>query len=115
MTPYEQAASLYDGDKPGEFERGLFDHFQHGYVVSTPDAFALARRVNHDWPTEWLRDSTRTAADGDCWFIWLLAGKLRSAARWLPFPLPWTGYERRDGLPVMRKGCGFITACKAGE
>lgn len=113
MSPFDQATKVYETEPCARsFEADLLLHFQHGYVVSTPEAFAMVRRVRHDWPIERLREPWETAADGDCWWIWLLAGRLTIAARWLPFDLPWIGYERGN-VPVLREADGFISACKA--
>ena len=102
MSPFEQAAAVYEREACARsFESDLFSHFLHGYVVSIPEAFALARRVRHDWPEERLQNPDDTDPEGDCWWIWLLAGELSAVARWLPFDLPWIGYER-DNRPIVR-------------
>lgn len=103
MTPFEQAAAVYDREPCARnFEQDLLLHLQFGYVVSTPEAFAMVRRVRHDWPDERLREPCATAADGDCWFVWLLAGDLALTTRWLPCELPWLGYERNNRVIVRR-------------
>ena len=97
MTPFDHVVQLY-AEHPGmDFEADLEAHFRHGYVVATPEAFAMARLVRRDWTPERLNNPfhAEPAATADCWFIWVLAGDLTVAARWLPFDLPWNGFARR--------------------
>ena len=79
------------------FEADLEAHFRHGYVVTTPQAFAMARPVCRDWRPVELCDPFKVEPleTADCWFIWCLAGDLSVAARWLPCELPWLGFARR--------------------
>ena len=103
MTPYAKALDLYKGDST-RFLDELEQHFEHGYVVATPEAFAMARPVRSDWDTAKFRDISQVAPldEADAWFIWLLAGRLEVAVRWLPRPLPFLGYSRRGSL------CRFV-------
>lgn len=95
MTPYDQARAVYDSEPCARtFEEDLQLHFRHGYVVSTPECFAMARPVWRHWPYEHLANPALVAANGDCWWIWLLAGDLRTALSWLPDSREWIGYER---------------------
>jgi hypothetical protein len=97
MTPIEQVRRLYRLRPDMSFEDDLKAHFERGYVVSTPAAFAMARPVRRDWKpgrigNPWDVEPLETA---DCWFLWGLAGDLAVAARWLPCELPWLGFARR--------------------
>ena len=96
MTPFEQALKLY-GYGTTDFEHDLAAHIVSGYVVCTPEAIAFARPVRRDWTPDRFRDisDVEPLESADCWFIWLLCGKLEVAARWLPCPLPWLGFARR--------------------
>lgn len=101
MTPIEQVRRLYRLNPGMRFDNDLKAHFERGYVVSTPQAFAMARPVRRDWTqgrisNPWDVEPLETA---DCWFIWALAGDLSVAARWLPCELPWLGLSQR-GSPV---------------
>lgn len=100
MTPFEQSLKLY-ADSGRCFEHDLAAHLSTGYVVSTPESIAFARPVRRDWTPDRLRDplDVEPLESADCWFIWLLCGKLEVAARWLPCPLPWLGFARR-GKPA---------------
>ncbi len=96
-TPFDLAAAVYDRETCARtFEADLYWHCLRGYVVSTPEAFAMVRLVKRDWPLEWLRDPSRTAspAESDCWWIWLLAGDMDAASRWLPFSKKWLAFEK---------------------
>ena len=103
MTPYEQALSLYKGDN-ARFLDELEQHLQYAYVVATPEAFAMARPIRSDWTAGEIRDirQVEPLETADTWFIWLLAGKLDVAVRWLPQPLPFIGFARRGSL------CRFV-------
>lgn len=103
MTPYQQALALYKGDTR-RFTDELEQHFLFGYVVATPEAFAMARPICSDWTAGEIRDIQRVEPleTADTWFIWLLAGKLDVAVRWLPQPLPFIGFARRGSL------CRFV-------
>lgn len=84
------------------FEEDLWHHLAHGYVVSTPDAFAMVRIVWHYWPLDVLRQPWVVDEQGDAWLIWLLAGDLSVAARWLPVPKPWIVFERKNRMKFYR-------------
>ena len=96
MTPWDKALRLYavtgNNDTLGA---DIWLHLSHGYVVSTPEAFAMVRPVWSHWPREWLDDVARTDAGGDCWYIWCLTGSLAVAASWLPAPKKWLAFARR--------------------
>lgn len=91
-----------------DFEADLEAHFRRGYVVTTPQAFAMARPVRRDWTPERLRNASEVEPleTADCWFIWALAGDLSVAARWLPCELPWLGFARRG------KAAKFVEASR---
>lgn len=99
---YEQARAVYDREPCARsFEEDLWHHFQHGYVVCTPTAFAMVRIVRSDWPMEWLREPWRIDADGDCWWIWLLSGDVAETVSWLPFPKKHIAFERGNQSRVL--------------
>lgn len=101
MIPIDAILDLYDSRPDMDFSADLEAHFRLGYVVSTPEAFAMGRPVRKDWTPEKLADPfhVEPLETADCWFIWALAGDLRVAARWLPCELPWLGFSQR-GSPV---------------
>lgn len=96
QTPYAQALALYQGDTR-RFTDELEQHFLFGYVVATPDAFAMARPVLSTWEPSRIADITEVEPleTADAWYIWLMAGKLAVAARWLPVELPLIGLAQR--------------------
>jgi hypothetical protein len=100
VTPYAQALALYQGDTR-RFTDELEQHFLFGYVVATPDAFAMARPVLSTWEPSRIADiaEVEPLMTADAWYIWLLAGKLSVAVRWLPVELPLIGTARR-GSPA---------------
>lgn len=106
MTPIEQVRRLYRLNPGMKFDNDLRAHFERGYVISTPQAFGMARPVRQDWTPERLRNpfEVEPLETADCWFLWALAGDLSVAARWLPCELPWLGFARR------RKAARFVKA-----
>lgn len=103
MPPFHAAQAVYEREPCARpFYEDLHHHLEHGHVISSPALFAMARTVYHDWPHEWLRQPWRTAPDGDCWMVWLVAGDLSEAFARQPFPLPWLAYERGNVMRVVR-------------
>lgn len=95
MIPIDRARLIYASEPCARtFAEDLELHFQHGYVVSTPECFAMARPVWKHWSYKELTDPSFTDPGGDCWWIYLLAGDLRTGMRWLPDRREWIGYER---------------------
>jgi len=101
MTPIEQVRRLYRLRPDMSFEDDLKAHCERGYVVSTPQAFGMARPVRRDWTPGRLNNpwDVEPLESADCWFLWVLAGDLAVAARWLPCELHWLGFARR-GKPA---------------
>lgn len=97
MTPFYHIIDLYERHPTMDIYADLEAHFRFGYVVATPQAFALARPVRKDWPASRLANpfDVEPLESADCWFLWALAGNLSVAARWLPCELPWLGFARR--------------------
>jgi len=103
QTPYARAARWHLEHCPETpFVHVVEAHFLHGYVWSTPEMFALARKVRHDWPESRLLDIRQTDPLGDCWFVWLFAGDpthLPAADR---LRLPWAAFHRDGRLVRLR-------------
>ena len=79
MTPYGRAYLAFaacDGDMT--FDEVVMEHFDHGYVFSTPTMFALVRAV--PWPVPdaaWMHPQIRwEPKDCNCWYVHLFAGDL---------------------------------------
>ena len=49
-------------------------HLMGGIVVATPRFAVLLRPVWREWDREKLTNPWEVAPDGDCWFLWGLAG-----------------------------------------
>jgi hypothetical protein len=116
MRPFDAIQELYSKHPSMDFEHDLDAHFEAGYVVATPLAFAMARPVMRHWSREMLANPYKVEALelADCWFIWALAGELSIAARWLPISLPWLGFARRGKAAkfvqtsnLIKKGVAF--------
>jgi hypothetical protein len=115
MTPIEHVRRLYRLHPGMSFDDDLKAHFERGYVVATPQAFAMARPVRRDWTpgrisNPWDVEPLETA---DCWFMWLLAGDLSVAARWLPCDLSWLGFARRSKAARFVKASSLLNKALA--
>jgi hypothetical protein len=103
MTPFERAQAVYLAEPCARpFYEDLFFHLQFGTVISTPDVFAMARPVWRDWPVENLRAPWRADAEGNCWWVWLVAGDMRAALAYMPAGREWIGFER-ENVPRFRR------------
>jgi hypothetical protein len=103
MTPYEQAARVYEREPCARsFQADLEAHLFCGWVVSTPLFFVMGRRVMKRWPAEMTLNPHYTHPQGDGWHVWLAAGDLRAMWAALPAELEWISYERRNVLRVAR-------------
>ena len=104
MTPFQQAAEVYKREPCAvPFEHDLFMHLVHGYVISTPQVFAMLREVSMDFRDDEMRDPGKTAPGGDCWHVWLAAGDVSALFGMLPLK-PWVSFERKNRLLMCRIG-----------
>lgn len=115
MTPIDSIRRLYRLNPGMSFENDLKAHFERGYVVSTPQAFAMARPVRRDWKPGKIGNpwDVEPLEFADCWFIWALAGDLAVAARWLPRELPWLGFARRGKAARFSKASALLNKALA--
>lgn len=101
MTPYEEAAAVYDREPCARsFREDLELHLLNGYVLSGPEFFVLARPVNSQDTVERMVDPAWVwpVEDCDAWWIYLFAGDLKQALGHFPFPMKWIGWERQNAL-----------------
>ena len=101
MTPVERAAQVYQREEcASTFQRDLEAHLLNGYVISTPQAFAMGRAVNSKADEALILDPWHSFKSEDCdaWLIWLAAGDLPSLLHCFPHPLPLIGYQMRNIL-----------------
>lgn len=99
MPPVEQAKAVYDREwcaRP--FEEDLRLHLLNGYVFSTPEVFVMGRPVDSAARPALIVDPSVRFDDPDAWLVYLLAGNLREALRFIPYPLPKIGLERGNIL-----------------
>ena len=104
MTPYHQAREVYNREPCARtFEEDLVAHLENGYVINTPEVFGMFRPVNIDWPEPDILDaSRRNCIIGNCWHIWIAAGDLSQFMGFLPYPLPFISFERKNRLRYYR-------------
>jgi hypothetical protein len=100
VNAYALAYAAYQAAGHGDFLDDLSLHLQHGYVVSTPTGFGMARPIDSSWrgDNERLADIRQSDAGGDAWFIWMVAGDLAEVMEFLPSRKKWLAFARR-GLP----------------
>jgi hypothetical protein len=102
MTPYEQAARVYLKEPCRRtFREDLENHLFLGWVFNTPSLFMMGRRVQSTWKHKQIADSSLADTEGDCWHVWLAAGDMREAIRFIPFDLPLLSFERANRLVIM--------------
>lgn len=74
-------------------------YLSHGYVVNTPEFFALYQPVLRSQSDNVHPDYTRVCRpeNPDAWYIHALAGNLAAFGQSLPHPLPFVGFGRAKG------------------
>lgn len=106
MNPILEAQRITEVSGSDQFGRDLKKHLVHGFVVSTPQGFAMGRPVRHDAPLDELMQISVAFENPDCWLIWCAAGQLSVIAQFLPFWLPLIAFhradERRAGVQKLR-------------
>lgn len=95
MTPAEIIAAKY-ATEGVSFREVLASHLVNGYVFSGPDCFLMGRPVGSRDPDLWLDFDYRfPLAECDAWLVTAMAGDLKRAASFMPYPLPHLVYQRR--------------------
>lgn len=101
LAPVQLAAAVYQREPCARtFKEDLEAHLLHGWVVSTPTAFAMGRIVDCKAELADLVNPWVTFELGDTWLIYLTAGNLREALGLLPFDLPYIAWEKRNVLRI---------------
>lgn len=83
MSIYEQLETLYDksGYEKGSLQKDIEYYLRVGYIFSTPESFVMGRQIDAGWYIH--------AAVG--------VGAVESFLRYMPYYLPYVGWERRGG------------------
>lgn len=105
MTPAQQAAAVYRREECARtFQEDLEAHMLNGYVFNTPTFFMMGRPVARLADPKLIVNPwhkfEREACD--CWLVYLYAGDLREWLRYVPYRLPWVGFERGNVLRFHR-------------
>jgi hypothetical protein len=92
-------AALQYRDIPGDYDfiEAVEAHLVSGYVVATPDYFILARPVERSAPSWQILNPVHRFESPDTWFIYLMAGAIKSCWNYYPVPYEWVGWQRRGG------------------
>lgn len=107
MTPYEQAARVYQTEPCARtFTEDVEAHLMNGFVFSTPAYFLMFRPVVRSAPEALILDPTHRFSRilCDTWMVWLFAGDMAAAWERQPFPLPWVAYQRKNELRFLPLG-----------
>jgi hypothetical protein len=105
MTPVQRAAAVYSReDCARSFKEDVEAHLLHGWVISTPEVFLLARKVDHAAPQDqiinpWFNSWEK---EPDSWHLYLFSGSLMSAFKCAPYPLEYVSYERTNDLRIYK-------------
>ena len=101
ITAFESAQRIWQREPCRDsFEVCLALHLLYGYVFAQPGLFIMGRPVKHDAPYEQITDPAWHFMEPDAWFVYCAAGAA-GAVSFLalePYPLPYFGWERRNGL-----------------
>ena len=100
-SPYERAKRVYELEPCARtFAEDLDAHLLHGWVLSTPHSFVMARPVPRGAPPEAIVNPWNNWPRHECdsWFVYLFAGYLAPALDWFPWHGQWIGFERRNDL-----------------
>ncbi len=105
MTPVEQAAAIYERESCARtFREDLELHLLNGFVISGPDFFMMGRPVCKYWGDQFTIDPTFNPTNDkrDCWHCYLMAGNMLKAFQFVPYPLPFISFERKNKLRFYR-------------
>lgn len=97
MRPIDRARLVYEQEPCARtFEQDLGLHLAYHVVHSDNTLFLMGRAVPRNAPLELIRDPEHIFSPGecDCWWVYLAAGEVNSFLYYMPYPLPWLGWER---------------------
>src|SRR5689334_17190709 len=101
MQPILRARQVYERHgSVRSFDADLDAHLRHGFVLSTPDAFAMGRPVASNASEAELAEIGRTFPHADTWLIWSAAGSLVKLVCMLPEPLPLIAFHRTSARRI---------------
>ncbi len=102
MSPIDSCASAF-ANRGVDFAPILEQHYKHGYVVSTPDVFAMGRPVCSGWTPEQICDPEYNFYGYrqicDAWWFQGFYGKPCKLWPMIPFSLDLAGWSKFDKCP----------------
>jgi hypothetical protein len=99
MKPIERAMQVYQLEPCARtFGEDLRLHLLNGYVFNTPTMFLMGRPVSSDAAPRLIVDPAVSFDRPDAWLVYLLAGDLREALDFIPYPLEKICLERLNKL-----------------
>ena len=96
MIPIHRIQSLYAGAEWNLADDILF-HAEHGYILSTPTCFLLARAVPKS-AAPYDAQKVFPLSECDTWLVWAMAGDISEAMAFAPYAMKWIAFARRDGI-----------------
>lgn len=102
MSPYEEVQEVYSQSDEGfSLCDDIEFHAKHGYILSTPTCFLLARAVVKRF-LPYGQDETFLSEECDTWFVWAMAGDIREAIEFAPPTMKWIAFARKGVLRFHR-------------
>lgn len=105
MSPVEQAAEVYRCEPCSHgFYEALEYYLINGYVINTPEVFVMAREVSSKSDMQETINPWRNLGEltnnlkYDTWFIHLMAGDMKKAHSFFPYPHKFISFEKRNKL-----------------
>jgi hypothetical protein len=101
VNAVERAAKVYEREEcSGTFRSDLEAHLLNGFAISRPDYFVMGRPVIRSADPRLIVDPWHKFHSSDCdtWHVFLFAGNIARAWAFLPWPLPFMSFERRNRL-----------------
>lgn len=99
MTPAQQIAEQYRRfPQPRPFLVDVAAHLETGFVFSTPDHFIMGRPVDRFAGHDKIADPYHQFGkdEANTWFVYAFAGSSVNFLTYIPFPLRWVTWSRRN-------------------
>lgn len=98
--PWKQVEALYARyPQTRPFAEDVLAHIRTGYVIDTPEYFIMGRGVRRDADSEDIRNPLVSFPrhEQDTWLVWAFAGTSQNFLTFVPYPLTWVSWSRRNG------------------
>lgn len=101
-TPYQRARDRHLLERTRfAFEEAIDAHGRTGYVIVTPEIFLLVRPVDSLADPLLFDDPYVEFEDPDCWHVYLAAGDITQMPLYVPSPMPFISFVRKNRLRLL--------------